>query len=132
MIYLVCSLSSLRPNILLTISVEFDVSLTTELHESFKHEKAFTDGEIFRNIRIYALKRDKKSEKKWWARLSPTKQKDLKQLLGNEKIETAFDNLIEFAGLWPPIQLGQLHRFHGLKCYKVMSCFRNISQENER
>ncbi|EOA82041.1 uncharacterized protein SETTUDRAFT_97422, partial [Exserohilum turcica Et28A] len=68
-----------------------------------------TDGIIFRNIRRYARAHDAENEKKWWARLTATKRKDLTQLLPNHKLSLAFDALIDYAGLWTPICLGTLH-----------------------
>lgn len=55
----------------------------------------------------------------WWARLTVTKQKDLRQLLKNHALAESFDRLLDFSGMWEPIQLGTLHRFHGLRCPEV-------------
>lgn len=101
---------------------DFDANLKTHVYESYSHEQQYTDGTIFRNILKYAKSSDMENEKKWRARLSTSKQKDLKQLLADKRIRIAFENLIDFVGLWPPIQLGKLHLFHGLKCAKVLEC----------
>ncbi|KAJ6201926.1 hypothetical protein J3E72DRAFT_180998 [Bipolaris maydis] len=101
----------------------FERTLETHLYESYNHEQQYTDGIIFRNIRRYARVHDTENEKKWWARLTATKRKDLAQLLSNQKLSLAFDALIDYAGLWTPIRLGTLHRFHALKCTKELKSY---------
>lgn len=84
------------------------------------NEQPYSDGEIFRKIRLYHRKDDKSSEQKWWARLTKTKQKDVQQLLKNHSDLThAFDSLIDMPGLWYPVQLGTLHRLLTLRCNEV-------------
>ena len=97
----------------------FEESARAHIRESFAHEQKYSDGMIFRNIRHYHLKRDKTSENIWWARLTDTKSRDLHQLIKNENLTIAFDNLVDFPGLWQSIQLGKLHRLHGLRCQEV-------------
>jgi hypothetical protein len=92
---------------------------STRLLESYAHEQSYSDGQIFRKIRLYHRDGDLESEKRWWARLSVTKRKDLKQLLGVDSLREAFDALLPFPGLWTPVQLGTLHRLHGLRCTEV-------------
>ncbi|KAF2194726.1 hypothetical protein K469DRAFT_650660 [Zopfia rhizophila CBS 207.26] len=102
-------------------------SISRRSIESFAHEQPYTDGTIFRKIRLYHLSGDKESEDRWWTRLTDTKKKDLRQLLNNnnnnnekgrkkKSMVESFDALLDFPGLWTPIQLGTLHRLHGLKC----------------
>jgi hypothetical protein len=55
------------------------------VYESYAHEQGYSDGTIFRNIRVYARSRNYQEEKKWWARLSETKKKDLRQLIHSRK-----------------------------------------------
>ncbi|KAG0129958.1 hypothetical protein HOY82DRAFT_650608 [Tuber indicum] len=38
------------------------------------------------------------------------KRRDLRQLLATKLLRKAFDNLLQWPGLWPPIRLGTLHR----------------------
>ncbi|KAF2742028.1 hypothetical protein M011DRAFT_413421, partial [Sporormia fimetaria CBS 119925] len=95
-----------------------DVSqaVARELQETFLHEQSYTDGIIFHKICLFRRESDRESERRWWARLTMTKQKDLKQLMKSTSLMEAFDRLTPFPGLWTPIQLGTLHRLHGLKC----------------
>lgn len=58
-------------------------------------------------------------ERKWWARLTETKRKDLRQLLKDERYAVAFDALLDWPGLWTTIKLGSLHRLLCLKCDEV-------------
>lgn len=51
--------------------------------------------------------------------MTATKRKDLKQLLKNEGFAAGFDALVDVFGLWTPIKLGTLHRFHALRCDEV-------------
>ena len=106
------------------ISAEFagfdeQPELTNRVRSSFAHEQKYSDGQIFRNIRLSYLKKRYDDEKIWWARLTPTKAKDLRQLLRNQALTDAFDRLLVFQGMWEPIQLGTLHRLHGLRCAEV-------------
>jgi hypothetical protein len=101
-----------------------DTSCSTRIIESFAHENVFSDGTIFRNILKYQESLDSDSEDRWWARLTYSKRKDLRQLLNDRKKNSrkmieAFKRLVQFPGLWPPIQLGTLHRLHGLKYPEV-------------
>ena len=101
------------------------------LAEEYLNEKPPSDGEIFRKIRQYHLANDEANELKWWARLTETKRKDLKQLLKDARFANAFDSMLPWPGLWAPVKLGSLHRllclkgdearaFHILKdCYKL-------------
>ncbi|KAF2028953.1 hypothetical protein EK21DRAFT_68608 [Setomelanomma holmii] len=112
----------------LYVEESFLNDLRTHVYESYAHEQCYSDGTIFRNIRVYARSRNSQEENKWWARLSDTKKKDLRQLIHSSKYNdisqpklliNAFDELLHFTGLWPPIQLGTLHRMHGLRCREV-------------
>lgn len=87
--------------------------------EEYANSAPYTDGEAFWRIRTYHHAHDKIAEQRWWARLSPTKRKDLKHLLKNRGFRNAFDALLGFPGLWRPIKLGTLHRLHALKCDEV-------------
>ena len=94
--------------------------------EQYSNDAPFSDGEIFWKIRTYHKKGNAQAERRWWARLSEAKKKDVKQLLGDSQFEHAFDSLLDFPALWPPIKLGTLHRFHSLKCKEVRDNFANI------
>lgn len=87
--------------------------------EDYCNSIPFSDGEIFWKIRTYSRAGDATAEHRWWARLSETKRKDLKHLLKNFNLAPAFDRLLDFPGLWPPIRLGTLHRLLALHCDEV-------------
>ncbi|KAM0714194.1 hypothetical protein Q7P37_009981 [Cladosporium fusiforme] len=86
------------------------------LVEEYSNEKAPCDGEIFYKIRQYHLANDEANELKWWARLTETKRKDLKQLLRDARYTKAFDGMLPWPGLWTPVKLGSLHRLLCMKC----------------
>ncbi|KAL5400586.1 hypothetical protein PMIN03_012259 [Paraphaeosphaeria minitans] len=90
--------------------------LSSYTQAAFTHEQSYSDGYIFRNIRLAHRGNLYDQERMWWARLTATKQKDLRQLLKNRELTESFDRLLDFSGMWDPIQLGTLHRFHGLRC----------------
>jgi hypothetical protein len=48
----------------------------------------------------------------------------------SERLIDAFDDLLELPGLWPPIQLGTLHRLHGLRCREVSELWSDCSGTN--
>jgi hypothetical protein len=101
--------------------VDFGERHFADVREAFSHEQKFSDGVIFRNIRENYYKQDEISEKKWWARLTETKRRDLRQLLNSGPLINAFDELLTYPGLWQPIQLGTLHRLHSLRCQEVLN-----------
>lgn len=106
---------------------DFEQDLKVDLYESFKNEQHYSDGVIFRNIRKYAKQNNTEVERKWWARLTSSKARDLGQLLKVDMLRVGFDRLVDFSGLWPPIQLGTLHRLHCLRCPEVWTCHLDIS-----
>lgn len=91
----------------------------TRIIESFMNEQKPSDGEIFRKIRLYHRQNDVEAENRWWACLDKSKLRDLRQLLKKQEIAAAFDDLIDFPGLWAKIQLGALQRLLALKCDEV-------------
>ncbi|KAH7033932.1 hypothetical protein B0J12DRAFT_766202, partial [Macrophomina phaseolina] len=97
-------------------SNDLPTDICIEIIEESLHEQQYSDGDIFRKIRTYHKQGDEKSERKWWARLSNTKQKDLKQLFKSPELTDAFDNLVGMPGMWQSFQLGTLHRLLTLHC----------------
>jgi hypothetical protein len=59
------------------------------------------------------------AEKRWWARLSKSKRKDLKQLLKHEGFTMAFDALLAIPGIWVGLRIGMLHKLIAMKCDEV-------------
>ena len=105
--------------------IERESSIAPDIVEKFGNEQAYTDGHIFRRILDYQRQRDDISERKWWARLTSSKRRDLKQLLKDKPLASAFDRLSKFPGFWKPVRLGSLHRLLTLKCDEVRSKYRS-------
>ena len=101
------------------IRVDLPVGAAIHKIEKYENERPFSDGEIFRSIRLYARSGDTDKENKWWARLSTSKRKDVRQLLKNPRFTSAFDKLVDKRGLWTSLHLGTLHRFLTLRCEEV-------------
>ncbi|KAH0542481.1 hypothetical protein FGG08_003152 [Glutinoglossum americanum] len=93
------------------------------IQEQHPNSQPVSDGEIFQKIRYYHKQDNVQAEGKWWARLSDTKQKDVKQLLKMEEFVLVLDELLEIPGLWSTVKLGTLHRFLTLKCDEEMLHF---------
>ncbi|KAJ9624466.1 hypothetical protein H2203_005201 [Taxawa tesnikishii (nom. ined.)] len=94
-------------------------AVETAFIENSLKEQAVSDGEIFRKLLLSKRENDRAAEKKWWARLTETKRKNLQQLLRDTVLAAAFYGLLDWPGLWTPIQLGALHRLLTLKCSEV-------------
>ncbi|KAG0124878.1 hypothetical protein HOY82DRAFT_493588 [Tuber indicum] len=92
----------------------------TELQQYFQdgyaNSKRISDGEIFRRIRLYNQSGQRDLERNMWCYLSVSKRRDLRQLLATKPLRKAFDNLLQWPGLWPPIRLGTLHRLLTMRC----------------
>ena len=87
--------------------------------EEHRNEEGHPSGEVFRKIRLYHLLNDGQCERRWWARLSKSQSKDLKQLIRDERYATAFDRLLPWPGLWYSVQLGSLRRLLAMRCHDV-------------
>lgn len=96
-----------------------------DIAEDYKNEDGPSDGDIFYKIRQYVKSGDERGEKRWWARLSRTKTKDLKQLLRDTRFAQVFDELLPWPGMWSPVMLGSLHRMLTMKCEEVR-CLRAL------
>lgn len=68
----------------------------------------YTDGEIFRQVRRCQVSADESGERKWRAMYSPTKERDLTQLLKRGIILNALDSLLLIKALWKDFHLGSL------------------------
>ena len=95
-----------------------------DIQYEYANSRNFCDGEVFQYIRRSNLEGRCNEERKWLARLSEGKRKDLKQLyrrLELKPLSDAFDRLLPYVGFWPSLQIGTLHRVLNLKCPEV-SC----------
>ncbi|KAF2650673.1 hypothetical protein K491DRAFT_666825 [Lophiostoma macrostomum CBS 122681] len=95
-------------------------SVLSRIVELYSNEQRPADGEIFRKILLYRRLHDELSENQWWAYLDKSKPKDLRQLLKNQLLASAFGSLVDMPGLWAKLQLGALHRLLALKCVEEM------------
>lgn len=93
--------------------------LSIKIIEGNINEQPYADGVVLRKILLYRREGSKSLENKWWARLSTSKQKDLKQLLSKSLFVNALNDLLDMPGLWYPIKLGALHRLLTLRCDEV-------------
>ncbi|QKX64376.1 uncharacterized protein TRUGW13939_11550, partial [Talaromyces rugulosus] len=92
--------------------------LQTELTEEYSNEAQPNDGEVYRKVRQYQYEASSRFEDRWLARLSPNKQKRMRQLSQpeNASIRSAFDALLPIPGLWKVMSIGNLPRIIALKC----------------
>ncbi len=87
------------------------------IEEQYENAIPWSDGDIFLKIRFYqTVHKDELMEGKWWARLSPSKQRGLRQVLAHHELRGAFDRLIVFPGLWRGLTLGNFQRLLTVKC----------------
>ncbi|KAL9128705.1 MAG: hypothetical protein Q9217_002666 [Psora testacea] len=96
-----------------------DETVKKDIREDYANSRNFCDGDIFRYLRECDLRDDKRGKKKWLARLSQCKRKDVLQLFDREELGpllTAFDELLPLIGFWPALQIGTFHRLLSLKC----------------
>jgi hypothetical protein len=92
-----------------------------DLRTEYANGRGFRDGDIFRHLRHYQRNGDAAQAGRWLSRLSRSKQKDLKTLLGKHKnLLEALDSLLTFTGLWGSLQLGTFHRLLTLSCEEVI------------
>jgi len=107
----------------LTLATDIDVKLRESLREEYSNAANFSDGEIFRHIRLYNRDGDILQERKWWARLTKDKSRDLKRILDVQILREAFDRLLEVTGLWPAFHIGTMRRYLLLRCHEVRLLF---------
>ncbi|KAJ6116586.1 hypothetical protein N7512_006311 [Penicillium capsulatum] len=88
------------------------------IQEEYSHQLKFTDGEIYRNIRLHASRQDTRRVKKWEARLSSSKRDVLSSLdkRPNRPIRDGFNKSLPFSGLWDALKIGSLKRILSLRC----------------
>jgi hypothetical protein len=105
-LYLEGAITFLR-NTIDTNDLYTDASLTLRraLSEEYSDYVNFSDGEIYFKLRQLHYDPDKQNgtlyaEKRILGRLSKDKRKDLKRILKNFTLRTAFDKLLNLPGLW--------------------------------
>ncbi|KAL2049567.1 hypothetical protein ABVK25_010146 [Lepraria finkii] len=93
--------------------------LRRDIREDYANSRNFCDGDIFRQIRFCQINQDHAGEGRWWARLSDSKRKDVKQLQRSKELKPlalALDELLPYVGFWPGLRLGTFHRLLNVKC----------------
>ena len=86
----------------------------------YSHGTKFSDGDIYRKVREYQKVDHDHSANAWIQKLSKCKQIGLKLLLERKGLVKAFDNLIDFPGLWSGLELGNIRKILALHCDEVI------------
>lgn len=82
----------------------------------FSHQTKYSDGDIYRNIRRFELKGSLRAAREWRVHLTSCKEKILNLLLKKKHIVRVLDELLPMPGLWPGLQLGNVHKDLALRC----------------
>ncbi|KAJ5249293.1 hypothetical protein N7468_000744 [Penicillium chermesinum] len=81
------------------------------LKEGFPNSLEYTDGEIYRNIRLNQLQNNKLQEQKWWSRLrSDGRRTNFRRLQKHKDFLRGFDLLLPFVGFWRPLRSSHIER----------------------
>jgi len=106
---------------LLADVVDIPSTAKAYLREQYLNCRNYSDGEIYRYIRLYQKSGDEQGERRWRSRLSPSKTKALKQLQNqcHGSIASCLDELVQFPGLWNGFQLGSFPTILSLRCPEV-------------
>ena len=97
--------------------------LIGSLREEYSNPKVYSDGDIFRQIRLCHQQGKIFQEMKWWACLTTEQIKDLKKILAVEELRKDFDNLLDVKGLWDGFRIGAMRRYLTLNCHEVVTDF---------
>ncbi|KAK2609308.1 hypothetical protein QQS21_002089 [Conoideocrella luteorostrata] len=84
--------------------------------ESYSHESNYSDGDIYRLVRKYMLKKNKIRETECRTRLSACKEVSLNGLLKQADLRDSIDRLLEYPGTIGGLQLGNIHKDIALHC----------------
>ncbi|KAF8846440.1 hypothetical protein BDZ45DRAFT_699992 [Acephala macrosclerotiorum] len=79
-----------------------------------------SDGEIYWNIRYYQKQNNNELAQYFMLRLSPWKQRHLKQMFRHNYFIKAFDELLCYPGLWSGFELGNIRRHLALRCHEEL------------
>lgn len=83
---------------------------------SFSHEAAYSDGEIYYNLRCYQKQNNDLAVRAWKAMLSQCKARAWDHLLPREDILNALDKVMSFPGLRSGLQLGNIDKHLATHC----------------
>jgi hypothetical protein len=92
----------------------------SQLREKSSKSLELSDGEIYRIYRIYINAQDERQAAKWWARLGTDhRRKWFKRLQKKAALFKGFESLLQFSGLWKPLNSSQIERMIKLDCPEV-------------
>ncbi|KAJ5946390.1 hypothetical protein N7454_003229, partial [Penicillium verhagenii] len=96
--------------------VDLYLEALIQLREESSKSLEFTDGEIYRTLRMYQLAQNDAQERKWWARLASNgRREDITRLQRNKTLCSSFDKLLPFVGLWKSLKTTQIERLLSFK-----------------
>lgn len=78
-----------------------------------------SDGRVYRAIRLYQKTNQEQEERRWWARLSRSKQRYLRMLLRRPQLRDIFDSITEIPALADGLHLGLVHKVIAARCDNV-------------
>lgn len=89
--------------------------------EQYRNELQFGDGDIVRFYRHAQKANNRSSVKRWLARLSTCKRRNLMHLekADHGRLIEALDNLLPYVGLWQGFSLGALNRVLPMRLWQV-------------
>ena len=100
---------------------DISTDLRTAFAEEYGNEEKPSDGELYRKIRHYHLKKQTSSEMRWWTRMSPHKASNLRQLFRHDKYTAAFDSFLEMPAVLAGLRISTLHKMFAIRCDEVRS-----------
>ncbi|KAI0005614.1 hypothetical protein F4779DRAFT_621056 [Xylariaceae sp. FL0662B] len=74
------------------------------------------NGEVCYNILYYRREQEVKQEDEWTKRLTKHGRRCIKQLLGHVSFRRAFEDLLDFPGLWRNVGIGTLYKMISMRC----------------
>ena len=94
-------------------------ALIDDKTQNFAHQTKYSDGDVYRSMRLHELGNRPGSElraREWLCQLSLCKQKIVKLLQKRSAIVKALDELLAFPGLWLGLKIGNIHKHLALHC----------------
>jgi hypothetical protein len=89
------------------------------LRQIYKKHAPLCDGEIYLRVRHYQRENALEDAVAWLSNLSESKQKNMNQLLRNQRLMRVLDELEPFRGLWHSFHLSCFPPILSWRCYEV-------------
>jgi len=92
------------------------------IQQEYANALNFCDGDIFRHLRYAQKEGSLAKQGRWIARLSKQKWEAVRRLQTKDSFKAlnqAFDSLLDYEGLWPALQIGNLHKILAMQCPEV-------------